>query len=249
MRAWNVVPVLLAVILVSGCTPQSGVSTGPDPQPAKAPPYTPTGEEPRVSVSNFKNFSLFESATLGPGTSRIFETALVRSRRFRLIERDALNEVLKEHRLSLSGIMTGSAEITGGLVPVDYIITGAVTEFGVRTTGTRVSGAYINPQVLIGAGGSMGKQRGTSRMAVDVKIIDIKSGRILYMTTAVGEAFSENVTAGLGLLSVAGIQAAKIRSGVEGMDQTSAGKAARVAAESMISKMVADDVMKWLGGK
>ena len=236
--------VSIFALLFASCATQTSVRSVPA---QSRPQYQPTGSEPSVAVLEFENVSLFESETLGPGVATMFQTALVRSRRFRVVERTQLQSVLDELSLPLAGIVAAGTDRLGQQLPVEYLIAGRVTEFGMKYTGDSFTGGVIDARVLAGGGARLTSSRGTARIAIDVKITDVRTGQIVYMTTATGEAYSESVGAGMLLLTATGVGAAAIvDSGVEGFDQTVAGKAARAAAELSLDQMVAEDVFRWM---
>ena len=63
------------------------------------------------------------------------------------------------------------------------------------------------------------------------------------MGSSVGSAFSENVNAGLALLTLTGqAAAASIQNGVVGFDETIAGKASRAASYEMVNQLIKESV-------
>ena len=102
-------------------------------------------------------------------------TALVKTNKFNVIERDRMAEILQEQGLSLEGIAGGGFEGAGlNLQGVDYVLTGAITEYGVASKVSTFGGF---------AGGS-----DTARMAVDVRVLEVATGSIGYADTVAAEA-------------------------------------------------------------
>jgi curli biogenesis system outer membrane secretion channel CsgG len=106
-------------------------------------------------------------------------TALVKTRKFDVIERDRMGEILKEQGLSLEGLANGGYEGDEfNLKGVDYIITGAITEYGETSKAMKV------------AGFSTGKR--IASMAVDIRVLDVANGSIGFADTVRAEAKGSN---------------------------------------------------------
>ena len=175
----------------------------------------------------------------------MFQTVVVRSRRFRVVDRDNLPRIMEEYRLGLSGVTTTDASAIGHQLGVQYIITGKITECGIRRTGTSVSMGAVDMATFSGAGGGVGSRKGTARLALDIKITDVETGMIVYMTSAVGEAYSESMKTMAGLMQSGVIAGLSGSGGTQGFDQTIEGMAARAAATRAMSKMIEEDVFDW----
>ena len=102
-------------------------------------------------------------------------TALVKTNKLDVIERDRMAEILKEQGLSLEGIAAGGFQGGGlSLQGVDYILTGAITEFGMSAKASTFGGF------------SGGKE--TAKMAVDIRVLEVATGSIGYADTVSAEA-------------------------------------------------------------
>jgi curli biogenesis system outer membrane secretion channel CsgG len=232
---------------LSGCATTNGQMGGRTQEAVlELPPYTPTGKEPKVAVLVFENNSFFESNVLGKFVSDMFETALVRSQRFMVIDRKGLLKLIEEKKLSMSGLTGENAATFGQMTGADYLVTGSITEFGIKRTGTSVTGGAVNLATLSGGGATVKVEEGTARMAIDVKITAVATGQVVYMNSAVGQATSGNVNLGLAMLT-GGVAAVggQIKGGTIGFDETIAGKAARAAAYRHVQTMVTDNAFHW----
>ena len=99
------------------------------------------------------------------------ESSLSKTRKFAIMERARLDELLEERGLSISGIAEGNASL-GGFSGVDYLLTGRVMEAAVvkarRDGGNSLLGG------LLGGGG-----RGCQAVVgLDVRVVDIHTGQI-----------------------------------------------------------------------
>jgi len=94
---------------------------------------------------------------------------------FIVLEREKLDAILKEHQLASTELITEqSAPKFGQLLGANAIITGSVTQFGVRTE------TY---DVILSSG-----KKQIAACAIDVRIIDVNSGQILWAGSGQGEA-------------------------------------------------------------
>ncbi len=107
----------------------------------------------------------------------MFVTELVKSGKFRVIERERLDAIMKEKNLVLSGdIDPATAMKIGKLIGVDYILTGALTEYGKTETGAR--GAF---------GIGFGAKKTTFVAAMNARLIDVETGEIVWADEARAE--------------------------------------------------------------
>lgn len=136
-----------------------------------------SGLKKRVAVINFEDRSGY-GHNIGRGVSDMLVTALVESDQFIVIEREELDEVLKEQGLGMSGTVTPqSAAKVGQLLGVQRIITGSITEFGSKKN--KIGG---------GIGGfNLGISTTSARVTVDIRFINTTTGEIPMAKTAEGE--------------------------------------------------------------
>ncbi len=105
----------------------------------------------------------------------MLSTALIKTRKFDVIERARLEELLKEQALSsYAGLVEGGAEI-GSIQGVDYLIYGAITQFGVE-------------EKNLGFGGRFSTTNKKAYMTVDIKIIEAETGKAIIAETVTEEA-------------------------------------------------------------
>jgi curli biogenesis system outer membrane secretion channel CsgG len=115
-------------------------------------------------------------------------TALFHTNRYVVLERQTLGDVLREQDLGAAGrIKTGTEAPIGEIEGAELLITGAVTEFEGAQSG--VGGG------LGGVGGTAGRILGAiaggikkAHMAIDVRVIDTKTSRVVASTSVEGEA-------------------------------------------------------------
>jgi curli biogenesis system outer membrane secretion channel CsgG len=149
---------------------------------AVAPAMAAKSDKPRVAVLEFKNKADNQWWWHGGAAAAqdVFVTELVKSGKFRVVEREQLEALLKEKGLSLSGDIDPKTAIRAGkLLGVNYFLTGAVTEYGEE--GTSASA----PSVRGLPGFSGGKKTFTA--AMNARLIDTETGEILWADEGRGE--------------------------------------------------------------
>jgi curli biogenesis system outer membrane secretion channel CsgG len=127
--------------------------------------------QPRAAVMEFDNKTGYRGWRLGQGASDMLSTEMVKIGKFRMMERERITAILKEQRLGTSGLVNpATAAQVGKVIGVEYIITGAVTEYGESR----------------GGGGGRGVSVGTRgySAAVDIRLVDTTTGEIVFADSA-----------------------------------------------------------------
>ncbi len=135
---------------------------------------------PRIAVMDFDNRAQHGGWRIGRGAADILTTHLVKETDFEMFERDKLAAVMQEQNLGESGRVdpTTAARI-GKLIGVQYIVTGAVTEYGQSNAG--------------GGGGGVHVGKKGYYASVDIRIVNATTGRIVFAETGEGHKSSVNV--------------------------------------------------------
>lgn len=94
-------------------------------------------------------------------------TALVKTQKFDVIERDRMEAILQEQGMGGFGLTDGYSDLH--LTGLDYIVIGAITQYGTTEEGASFGG--------------FGTAKKKANMAVDVRVIDAENG-----TTAIAES-------------------------------------------------------------
>jgi curli biogenesis system outer membrane secretion channel CsgG len=159
------------------------------------------GPKARIAIARFtdKTNSGWWSGSIGDGMADQLATALFNSNRFIVLERQALDDVLYEQDLGASGrIKQETAAQIGEIEGAELLIVGAVTEFEGNAGGTQAGlGGIIGGTFGAILGGITGGVR-KAHMAIDVRVIDAKTSRILAATSVEGEATDVNLGGALG---------------------------------------------------
>jgi curli biogenesis system outer membrane secretion channel CsgG len=147
--------------------------------------------KPRIAVLEFKNKADNQWWYHGGAEAAqdVFVTELVKSGKFRVVEREQLEALMQEKNLSLSGDVDPSTAVKiGKLLGVNYLLTGAITEYGAAEKGAHGSGIGRIP------GFSAGKRNFTA--AMNARLIDTSTGEVVWADEARGEESSVKVSVG-----------------------------------------------------
>src|SRR5882672_11177935 len=123
---------------------------------------------------------------IGKGIATMLVTDLVRNGTYSVIERQALDKILKEQNFQNSGRADpSSAAQLGKLLGVDAVIIGSITQFGRDDKKLGVAGApSVGPVKL----GGFGKKTAKATVGLDARIIDVTTGEILAVAQGKGES-------------------------------------------------------------
>jgi curli biogenesis system outer membrane secretion channel CsgG len=191
--------------------PRAATSAGP-----------PQGNKALVAIGDFKVRAATANQAIGDGLREMLVTALHRSGNYVVVERMDIQGLAAEQALSRSRMAReGSAVPEHQMEVADIIVYGAVTEFEGAARGSSVQASV--PKSMF----SFGRDSSTAHMAIDVRVVDVASGRVLGSQSVVGDASSSQtalsgtptvrgvgVPAGLGVFSNTPMEQA-IRSCVE----------------------------------
>lgn len=170
--------------IFTNCAPTATVTKGttaPTISQAQSVPYT--GPQKRISVMNFSDKTAKGWRGIGEGMSEMLASSLFESGRFIVLERQALRDVIQEQDLGASGrVKRETAAPVGEIEGAELMVYGAVTEFEPDAKG--IGGGAIMPGIHTGV--IVGVKR--AHVAIDLRIVDAKTSRIVATTTVTGNA-------------------------------------------------------------
>lgn len=158
------------------------------------------GPKARIAVSRFENKTAdsynWYSPSIGDGMADMLTTALVNSGRYIVLEREAIDDVLGEQDLGASGrVRSDTAAAIGEIEGAELLVVAAVTEFDGNTGGT--SGSLGGSRIGRAFGALAGGSR-SAHMAIDLRVVDATTSRVLAATSVEGEAKDFNVGGAIG---------------------------------------------------
>ncbi|MBE7558971.1 carboxypeptidase regulatory-like domain-containing protein [bacterium] len=165
-----------------------------------------SGPKKRVAVAGFEDKSGFLSGiNLGHGFTEMLTTALVKTNRFIVLERQALDDLVTEQNLVASGLANPeTAPARGKVTGAQLIVRGAITEYqeGVETKqqagGVNVgrmmgtfgvrTGSRSGDRVLRSTHAGGGTASSKAHMAIDLRVINAETGQVIHSESIVGQA-------------------------------------------------------------
>ena len=201
--------------------------------------------KPRIAILDF-DYATVQSASaaifgtevdIGKGISNLLVTDLVRDGSYSVIERSALDKVLAEQNFSNSNRAdpTSAARI-GKILGVDYIILGAITEFGNETKKQNLGGIGGS---LGGFGlGGVGHSNSKANVAIDARVINIDTAEILAVASGKGESSRSGVALGGGGGNWSGFGGGNVDFGSSNFQNTIIGEATKKAVDQLTADLV-----------
>lgn len=152
------------------------------------PPEAKADAKRRVAILPFEYGavrSTVGTVDVGKGITTLLITKLVNDGTYTVVERQILDQLLKEQNFSVSDRADQSTAIKiGKLLSVDAIIVGTVTHFGFEKSSMNVgaaasaAGRYIPYVGGFGFGGLKVK-KGKVKVAIDARLVDTATGAVL----------------------------------------------------------------------
>jgi len=200
----------------------------------------PAGSNARLFVAEFRDKSAGGSLdtvclqqfgltwkAIGEGMRDMMTTALFKTGRFVIVERDQLSEIIREQDLGASGrVQKGTEPAIGEIKGADLMIVASVTEFDSGAQGLK--GSFDVGRIKIGG------RTGKAHMAIDVRVVDVKTSEVLAATTVDGSA------ANVGVEGVKGVFDNPSPSSLGGFSKTPMEKALRACIEKSV-KYICDN--------
>jgi curli biogenesis system outer membrane secretion channel CsgG len=156
------------------------------------------GPRARIAVAAFEDRTAKGGGEIGSGMATMLTTALVNSSRYIVLERDALDEVLREQDLGDAGRVRAETAVPSGEIEgAELLAIGAVTAFepesigvggGILGLGTLIGTAILhesNQNIPIAAATYL-----ESHIAIDVRLVDAVTSRVLFTTSVEAKGYN-----------------------------------------------------------
>lgn len=228
---------LTALVVLAGCvTPgtQATVTSGQSgPSVAQAQAEAYNGPKARIAVARFKDKTGkgWWTGEIGDGMADQVTTALFNTNRFIVLERQTLGDVLSEQDLGASGrVRQDTAAPIGKIEGAELLVVGAVTEFEGAASGARGGVGGYGKNILGAIAGGFRR----AHMAIDLRLVDTRTSRIVAATSVEGEATDVNLGGLLGGYGGSGALAA----GLSGWKNTPTEKALRICIQKAVDFIV-----------
>jgi curli biogenesis system outer membrane secretion channel CsgG len=251
----NAVLCLVVLATLAGLAEAGTGATPAPPAQAAAAPAAPaqtaapaTGRKKRVAIFDFDYATVHSSVAalfgqdvdVGKGISDLLVTDLVKDGTYSVIERKALDKILKEQNFSNSDRADpNSAARIGKLLGVDAIIVGSITQFGNETKNTNIGGGGGG---FGGFGlGGVGHKKSKAIVAVTARLVDIDTAEILGVAEGKGESSRESTSLLGGGGNWHGFGGGGADFGSSDFQSTIIGEAVKAAVDSMSQEVIADN--------
>jgi curli biogenesis system outer membrane secretion channel CsgG len=165
----------VAAFLFAGCSTARVVSSSGGPTITQAQQEAYNGPKQRIAVKAFEYKAARGSREIGNGMSDMLADSLFNSGRFIVLERENIKEVIEEQDFGASGrVKKETAAPIGEIEGAQLLIRGSITQFEPNCRGGSL--------LLVGA-----KQ---ACVAINLRIVDAKTGRVVNATTVEGTSTS-----------------------------------------------------------
>lgn len=144
-----------------------------EPEAAPAPAPQLSGPKKRVGIFEFENKSRYGQNRLSNAAVDVLYSELSNMGKFVLYERSSLDQLDREFQLIESGrVNLDTAAEAGKLVGVQAVVVGTISQFGIWEE-AKDYGVYK-------------KKVEIAEATVDVRVVDVTSGRVIYADTGTG---------------------------------------------------------------
>ncbi|MFZ0488090.1 MAG: CsgG/HfaB family protein [Arenicellales bacterium] len=189
-------------------------------------------DKPSLGVAEFTNTATgvyWWGGGVGWELSSMLSNELSNTHKFRVVERNKLEPVLREQNLAASGrVSHGTAAKIGNLTGAQYLVTGTVSAFESNTSNTGGGFSF--------GGISIGGSKGEAYMAIDLRVVNTTTGEIAYSRTVEGRSSKHGISLGLFKFGFGGH--------LKKENKTPAGKAIRAAVAEASDYLVCVMVTK-----
>lgn len=196
-HCWNLMAAAFLAVAICGCAQQKYMTSF---TPQQTTPETLdmnyNGPRANITVGDFTVKARGATNYIGDGLREMLQTALFESNRFNVLDRLDPEGMAAEQQLSYSKMASRDAPKLGAQMDVaELLFYGTVTEFEAEATGGGLKAAMPNAPAEASAGVK------NAHMAIDIRIVDAATGRLVAARRVSGSAASYKAAAGTTLFS------------------------------------------------
>jgi curli biogenesis system outer membrane secretion channel CsgG len=179
-------------VMAAGCAQKYTTTfTPPEKQAPETLDMSYEGPRANIAVGDFTVKASGATNYIGDGLREMLESALFESLRFNVLDRLDPQGIKAEQQLSYSKMAKSDSPKLGAQMEVaELMFYGTVTEFEAESKGVGVTA--LAPRVPASA--SAGAKN--AHMAIDIRVVDVASGRVVAAKRVAGSAASYKATAG-----------------------------------------------------
>ena len=157
----------------------------------------PAQQKKRIAVLDFEYGTVTDSVSaifgtnvdVGKGVSDMLMMGLVKSGTYSVIERRALEQVMKEQNFSNSDRADpNSAAKLGKLLGVDAMVIGSITQFGRDDKATNVGGGLLGRRLGGFGVGGVSQRESKAVVGLTARLVSIDTAEILVAASGKGES-------------------------------------------------------------
>lgn len=163
------------LLVVSSCAPSTKIrmKQGTSVKETEKVESKYTGPKRRIGVVAFEVTAPYAQGRLGDTATDILITELTKTGKFIVVERSKLEKLLDEQKLGQTGaIDANTAAKVGKILGLNAILTGSVSQFGVKKEGKDFIVTQSKQQIV--------------ECTVDVRVVDTETGQVLFADSGKG---------------------------------------------------------------
>lgn len=187
------------LFIAAGCTGHYVTTFTPEKEPPRQLDMNYQGPRANIAVGDFRVKARGGTQYIGDGLREMLATALFESLRFNVLDRMDPKGLTAEQKLSYSKMAAaGSPKLGAQMEVAELMMYGTVTEFEAEAAGAglkaEVPTTWDSAQIKAGSGALKGKK---AHMAIDIRVVDVASGRLVAARRIAGSAASYMATFGV----------------------------------------------------
>jgi len=191
----NLFLIITLISVLCGCAQQHYITSFAPPETT---PLTLdmsyAGPRANIAVGDFTVKARGATNYIGDGLREMLQSALFESNRFYVLDRMDSRGIAAEQKLSYSKMASRDAPKLGAQMEIaELLFYGTVTEFEAQASGGGFKASLPSATTAAAAGTK------SAHMAIDIKVVDVASGRLVAARRLSGSASSYKATAGTSL--------------------------------------------------